>query len=390
MSAPTPFAGIIFDCDGVLIDASESYDLAVERSAAAFASILGVKFESEQLRSALAALRKLGTFNNDWDSLSVIVSYLFAHSPSREAMASLAKLTPLSSRLRALEAQAITATAEVRGSQIVNLGDLVALLEGAGIGTKMADLISRLIPDAGLRRSFYGCISYPGPVGESLLATFFDEVMYGAQVFKSTYGLECSTSAISSSGLIKNEKLLVTSATLEALSKLCGGNLGIITGRPKVPTIHTLRDLYTTFFPNTSLCLFTGDYLLNAEEVKPSPKPMLRVASALANQESNSGGLPILYVGDSGEDMLMVKRTNNNCNARNTVMFAAIAREPNLVDFFKNSNNIGDDTSLDCIVPSINDLPEALLGERLIESENRKSDAVRPSLARLGQIPSKN
>ena len=76
-----PFAGIIFDCDGVLIDATKSYDLTVEQCAKAFGASLGVRLSDDgQLYHVLELLRNLGTFNNDWDSVAVIVAYLFKKS----------------------------------------------------------------------------------------------------------------------------------------------------------------------------------------------------------------------------------------------------------------------------------------------------------------------
>jgi len=388
-SGGQPFAGIVFDCDGVLIDAKDSYDLALEVSASAFASLLGLKFSTDQLRNALEALRRLGTFNNDWDSLAVIVAYLFARSSSRETILSLSTLTPISSRLRYFESKVLEAMGKEEDSsitseslsiplsselypssttsssnRIIDLAELATVVEESQLGSRRDALISKLIPDAMLLDQFYRSISYPAPVGESLLATFFDEAMYGTNVFRSTYGFECATSTFSKPGLINNEKLIIKPMTLESLSQLCSNNLGIITGRPRVPTIHTLGSLFGKYFTNPSLCLFTGDYLLNSEEVKPSPKPMLRVASALVNGQPQSLQSPILYVGDSGEDMLMVKRANEIAGtAEMSVLFAAIAEDRQKAEFFRSQGD-----AVDCIVSNVNELSRALLSNQIRNS----------------------
>ena len=94
--------------------------------------------------------------------------------------------------------------------------------------------------------------------------------------------------------------------------------------------------------------------MLDKEEVKPSPRPMLRVADALQNR-----GSPILYVGDSEEDLMMVERTNELRDQK--VLFVAIAPTRERVEFFERRGS----ENVECIVSSINDLPKALLGERL-------------------------
>ena len=72
------FSGIIFDCDGVLIDSTRSYDRALVICFRGFSSLLGFDFGDEEFMNAIAEIRKLGGFNNDWDSLAVMVAYLFS------------------------------------------------------------------------------------------------------------------------------------------------------------------------------------------------------------------------------------------------------------------------------------------------------------------------
>ena len=51
------FAGIVFDCDGVLIDSSQSYDQALLVCSRAFASILGLDFDDQELMKAIGEIR---------------------------------------------------------------------------------------------------------------------------------------------------------------------------------------------------------------------------------------------------------------------------------------------------------------------------------------------
>ncbi|MGI0092418.1 MAG: HAD family hydrolase, partial [Nitrososphaerales archaeon] len=187
--------------------------------------------------------------------------------------------------------------------------------------------------------------SYPNPVGKSLLSTLFDEMVYGRVVFREMYGFECVTEQLSNPGLIANEKKLVSDKALETFSLLSGGNLGVITGRPRIPTIFTLGDTFARWFTKPELCLFTGDYILDMEEAKPSPKPMINVAKKLCASKE-----PILYVGDSGEDLLMVKNANGrglDCK----VYFAGIASSKEKARYFESEGE-----RVDCVVSGVNEL----------------------------------
>jgi len=342
-------AAIIFDCDGVLIDSSRSYDLSLELCARAFASVLGFQIpsSSDRLYKAVESLRRLGTFNNDWDTLAVITAFMYSKSKSRDALDAVGMLDSSRNRLRTFETLALRMM-EGGGTETLDLSELDSILGSMQTGALRDEIISRLIPDAKLRAGFYRCVSYPKPVGESLLGTFFDEIMYGGSVFRETYGFECATSRMSNPGLISNERVLVEASTLGKLSELCSGTFGIITGRPKVPTIFSLGNLYSSCFTDQSICKFTGDYLLNSDEVKPSPRPMLQISSALKEKSA-----PILYVGDSGEDLLLTKRFNalDEQHRSHRVLFAAVASSPEKAEFFQKEGDV------DCIVSSVNELP---------------------------------
>ena len=333
------FSGFVFDCDGVLIDASKSYDLALKSSAEAFASLLGMRFDESQFGETVEALRELGTFNNDWDSLAVIVAEIYARANDTSLLDKISSITPLSEKLKKFEESIVSGQTK----QNVDFSDLLGLIRSENEGTRRDEIIARLLPETSIRERLYDAISYPKPVGEGLLATLFDEVVYGRSVFKATYGIDCVTQRLSVPGLITHERRLVEDKTLSSLSKASGGRLGIITGRPRVPTIHTLGTIYSKWFVDPEICLFTGDYMLNTEEVKPSPKPMLRVASKL------SKSAPIVYVGDSGEDLMMAKNANATLDGR--VYFVGIATSEEKREFFEKHGK-----SVDCLVSNVNEL----------------------------------
>ena len=340
------FSGVIFDCDGVLIDASKSYDLALEKSGKLFAKALGLKFDQEEFAKVVEVLRELGTFNNDWDTLAVVVAFLYGKSSDTRILDKIANTKPLAKRLRAFESR-LYDEKRSGGSKKISLNQLLDILQSVSEGTRRDEVVQRILVESAKRRRFFKAVTYPEPVGKSFLGTLFDELVYGPKIFKETYGFDCATSRISKPGLVYKERKLVSNAVLSKLFDISDGNIGIITGRPRVPTIYTLGDSYKWFNPD--ICLFTGDYLLEVEEVKPSAKPMIKVAKLV---DSND---PILYVGDSGEDLLMVKNTNSSGRLDKKVYFAAIAESKEKVDFFESQEKL-----IDCIVSDVNELARVI------------------------------
>ena len=346
------FSGFVFDCDGVLIDASSSYDLALRSSTEAFASLLGVKIEDSSFEKMVGVLRELGTFNNDWDTLAVLVASLYRCSKDTSLLDRISTINSLEQKLKEFE---IESTTSRQASNYADFDDLIGLVRKTKEGTRRDDIIARILPLEETRARLYRAISYPEPVGKGLLSTLFDEIVYGRSVFKETYGFDCVTQRLSVPGLIVHERKLVSDSTFCALYNASGGRLGIITGRPRVPTIYTLGSSYSNWFRDPGICLFTGDYMLDAEEVKPSPKPMLRVAAKLPSIS------PIVYVGDSGEDLMMTRNANPLLDER--LLFVAVANSKEKRDFFEKH-----DDSVDCIVSNVNEL-EILVREQMPRAE---------------------
>ena len=93
-----------------LIDSTKSYDLALIICSRAFSSVLGFDFDDEQLVNAIEQIRELGGFNNDWDSLAVIVAYLYSKARDTKTLEAIVQISPLADRIRSFEAKAIQMT----------------------------------------------------------------------------------------------------------------------------------------------------------------------------------------------------------------------------------------------------------------------------------------
>jgi len=341
------FSGIIFDCDGVLIDSTRSYDRALVICFRGFSSLLGYDFDDREFMNVVAQIRKLGGFNNDWDTLAVMVAYLYSKVRDTRVLENIAQISPLKERLKCFEETFIQTKNESK--KRISFVDLIKVISGLQEGTNRDQLAYALLRDEDLVNKVNDAMSYPKPVGEGFLATLYDEVVYGRQVFREMYGFDCVTTVLSNPGLILEEKKMITEEALVSFFSACEGNLGIITGRPRVPTLFTMGDTFKKWFTKPEICIFTGDFILDVEEVKPSPKPMFKVARSL-----NSDG-PILYVGDSGEDLLMAKNANKSGLLQKKVYFAAIASSEEKAMYFESEGSY-----VDCIVSNVNELGSLL------------------------------
>ncbi len=82
------FDGIIFDMDGVLVDVSQSYRLAIEKTVNYFLDKYSNKIRA--LQEDIEALKELPGYNNDWD-LSYSLIELFTDGIPRKNFAQKAK-----------------------------------------------------------------------------------------------------------------------------------------------------------------------------------------------------------------------------------------------------------------------------------------------------------
>ncbi|MGI0090138.1 MAG: hypothetical protein ACREBS_00370, partial [Nitrososphaerales archaeon] len=137
------FSGIIFDCDGVLIDSSCSYDKGLVTSAGCFASLLGLAFDQQEYLEAIEEIRKLGTFNNDWDSLAVTLAFLYSKSKDRKVLDEIAQIEPLSHRLRSFESEAVSRENIQRAA--TSFSDLKKTISRVKQGTKRDELIMEIL-----------------------------------------------------------------------------------------------------------------------------------------------------------------------------------------------------------------------------------------------------
>jgi len=357
---------IVFDCDGVLIDARRSYDEAIRRTIQhIFAQLTSCPLPLSTIpKEAIYNLRLSGGFNFDWDTTYVIALALFKNLPKRfqEAFSEAAKQIGAEEAIQRLTA----ASSKLSGKMPKNYfkqngetlrGALIKFTESRPEGREAAE---RLILESAERegcaehlKDFINFLAYTSEAQRNVIAVVFDTYFYGAELFKELYGFESGLSV--RNGLIEKERLIVTEETLKALTDMLGkGKLGLATGRSSLATKKTLRDLLNYFNIRGMVFLEDLKFKMGGSEtlikpyVKPQPYSLLEAAAGLGDVRS------VLYVGNSAEDYIMARNANS---VKGIFSFAGCYALQNsagkIIKLFM-------DAGAAIIIPTVNDLPKVL------------------------------
>jgi len=318
---------IIFDCDGVLIDTRRSYDQTIGRTVCFILDrLVGFSFPRRVITSSIIyTLRGSGGFNSDWDSTYVILLYLFSRLPkpfllrfheARQGVVHPPESTPaLAETLRSLASALRGSLPEKWVRERVKamragLSRFVEQADHRGVSSLEGRLLADSQPEwrRAAVRSFKALLGYPERAGQSLLATVFDEIFYGARLFQRVHrrGAQFYMGA----GTIENETVMIKASTLRQLVAMVGSsNVGIASGRGSAATEKTLGRLLNYFNPRARVHLEDEELLADhhpMQEAKAKPAPYALLKSARAMKRFTRA----LYVGDSAEDVIMARRAN--------------------------------------------------------------------------------
>lgn len=353
---------IIFDCDGVLIDTRESYGKCIIDTVKFFINELTeVKIPPDHiLNEVIYLLRKSGEFNNDWDSTYVILLSLLCKLPKefQDEFINLANSTKFDEKTLRESFDYLKNSMKSKPSSFVTSIDEVGYeLKQFALQVDDSGIVSveKWFRNSDLNEFFLSVkkfLNYPNSLGQSLLATVFDEIFYGEELFKRLYKKRNEFHA--GVGLIEAEKknVLVTPELMNNLSKVIGKNFGIVSGRDSISAKFSLGNIFNEFREDAVLFLSDYDYgLLQAKEGnmrKPNPEPLIKASKGLKLFKS------ALYVGDSVEDVLMSKRANIVCPYFASAAIYATSDFPE--EFISHLLKMG----TELIMHSITDLPQLL------------------------------
>ena len=331
---------VVFDCDGVLIDARRSYDATIRVVVETMVEELtGVRLRFGRLAPRLiSTVRRTGGFNSDWDTTYALTLFsMVAMEPRRSARGARG---PGAAEALANITTGFGSAPRGRGREAVD-----SFLDAEFPSLK--ESLDR-------SREYLG---YPKTPPEGRMTTTFDELYFGASLFRRVYGARAKNPRVK--GLIELERTLVSKKTLDSLVKMLGGaRLAMLTGRPFVGTEHSLgKEVMSCFDRDSSI--FIGDADIDPglrgvydEYRKPSPKGLIRAKEKLSSST-------LLYVGDSAEDLMMVQ--NARRRGLDGYLFAGVYQtspEPaRQVSFFEKGSS-------DIIIESVNQVPSGLLLQR--------------------------
>ncbi len=322
---------VAFDVDGVLVDARNSYDEAIEVVTETMVKELTGKRLS-LARAAprlISALRRTGGFNSDWDTTYALTvfSWVVLNQGGRQTPP-LAGLVSLTQRFGSAPRKR-----GIRDADAFLAAEFPELAEGLG------------------RVREY--LQYPGSPPNCRMSSVFDKLYMGRALYKECYRVDGGGPK---EGFIEMEKVLIAPAALRSLEKVLGaGRLAMVTGRPSVGTAYTFGKLMSHFDRDASMFIGDGDVYPDMRAAfdkyrKPSPEALIRAAEKMSSKV-------MLYAGDSAEDLMMVKDAQAKGKLENCLFAGVYGMSPDArkqVSFFEKNG-------ADLVVRSVNEIPSRLL-----------------------------
>jgi len=296
---------IIFDCDGVLIDITKSYDLAIIKTTQYilenFAKInnsISVDFK------IIDGFKSTGGFNDEVDLTYAAIL-------------------------------CIVAATKLEKDQSDFIFQVINNIDSTGI-ISVEKYVENLVDISNIKKQ----LSYPGIHHQNPLSKIFNQLFYGSDLYRKLFN---DVSNFSESGLIEQDDVILNDILIEKLIKKFNSNIAMVTGRGKESVKYSLKLLLNKFNLNNSV--FLEDE--SRDLAKPNPQPLL-------NSIQGMNSICTLYVGDSMEDFIMAKKVTDL--GHNTIFCGIIGTSKNpkeKLDLFEQNDAI-------LVLDSIHQLPKVL------------------------------
>ena len=301
------FDSIIFDCDGVLIDVTKSYDVTINKTISyVLKEIADITVDTPLTNEILLKFKSTGGFNDEIDiTYSGILCFIAAKKLNRDP-------------------------AEL-------ILDVLNNADDTGI-TYIEDFLNKIDVDIADIKSRLG---YPSTDKNDLIHATFDQLFFGPELYSKIFQKE---SKFSEKGFIENDNVIVNSELIEALKKKFNGKIAIVTGRGFNAISSSLKEILNQF--NVENSVFLEDE--SRDLAKPNPQSLIRAMKGLDSKNC-------LYVGDSMEDMMLAQKTSE---LGFKATFCGIYGSGKLPDIRKKlfaKNNVS------LILESIHQLPDILM-----------------------------
>ena len=304
------FDSIIFDCDGVLIDVTKSYDTTINKTISyVLKEIADIAVDMPLTNELLLKFKSTGGFN---DEIDITYSGVLCYIASKK----------LNKNPTELILDVLNNADDTGISYIENFLNK--------IDVDISDIKSRL--------------NYPSVEKNDLIHATFDQLFFGPELYEKIFQKK---SKFSDKGFIENDNVIVTSALIEALKKKFNDKIAIVTGRGLNAISSSLKEILNQF--NVENSVFLEDE--PRDLAKPNPQSLIRAMKGLNSKNC-------LYVGDSMEDMILAKRASElGFNAT----FCGIYGSSKLPEVKK---KLFTEYNVPLILETISQLPDILLIEK--------------------------
>jgi len=250
---------LIFDCDGVLIDITKSYDQTIVTTAKYVLETLANIDDSIDIDfKIIDGFKSTGGFNDEVDlTYAAILS--------------------------------IVAAKKLKKDQTEFIFTVIKNSDSTGI--KSVEIFLKNQVDIS---KIINQLSYPGSHKENILYQIFDQLFYGPELYLKLFK---NNSRFSNPGLIENDDVILDDELCIKLQKKFGNQISMVTGRGKESVSYSLKNLLQKFdLPNS---VFLEDE--SRDLAKPNPQALVDSIHGMSSKSC-------LYVGDSMEDFIMAKK----------------------------------------------------------------------------------
>jgi len=250
---------LIFDCDGVLIDITKSYDQTIVTTAKYVLETLANIDDSIDIDfKIIDGFKSTGGFNDEVDlTYAAIIS--------------------------------IVAAKKLKKDQTEFIFTVIKNSDSTGIKS-----VENFLKNQVDISKIVNQLSYPGSHKENVLYQIFDQLFYGPELYLKLFK---NNSKFSDPGLIENDDVILDDELCIKLQKKFGNQISMVTGRGKESVSYSLKNLLQKFdLPNS---VFLEDE--SRDLAKPNPQALVDSIHGMSSKSC-------LYVGDSMEDFIMAKK----------------------------------------------------------------------------------
>ena len=256
------FDSIIFDCDGVLIDVTKSYDTTINKTISyVLKEIANITVDTPLTNEILLRFKSTGGFNDEIDiTYAGILCFIAAEKLNKDSTELI-----------------LDVLNEADNSGIAYIENFLSEID-----VDISDVKARL--------------GYPSTEKNDLIHSTFDQLFFGPELYNKIFQKK---SKFSEKGFIENDNVIVNSDLIEILKKKFNDKIAIVTGRGFNAISPSLKETLNQF--NIENSVFLEDE--PRDLAKPNPQSLIRSMKGLDSKNC-------LYVGDSMEDMILAQKAS--------------------------------------------------------------------------------